>query len=413
MIRLLSAAYQRIRRAHLARHEQMNALQEEFYRNGAAELNRHPGGRINKRKIPRPPAKWVVAGIAILYSTMLVNYALAHWIMSYVYDHWFPEAVSSVGRQLLTVVVMLFIFGLMMTAIRMIFDPGRKQIYLFIAWIDAMRRISKGDFSVTLDADPRHLGQLGVLVRSFNEMATELGQMEQMRQEFISNVSHEFQSPLTSIGGFARALQNEELTPETRRHYLRIIESESARLSKLSDNLLKLTSLESNHHPFEARSYRLDRQIRRVILGCEPQWQAKRLELDVDLDELSIVADEDLLNQVWSNLVHNAIKFTPEGGTMCIRLSERDNRIEATVTDTGIGVSEADLPHLFERFFKADKARSRSAGGSGLGLSIVKKIVELHHGTVAARSRIGEGTTFCVALPAVYRAEAAEQPQHP
>ncbi len=412
MIRFLSAAYQRMRRAHLARHEQLHALQEDFYRKGAEELSRNPNRR-NKHKAPRPPAKWVVTGIVILYSTMLVNYALAHWIMSYVYDHWFPEAGSSVGRQLLTVVIMLFIFGLMMTAIRMIFDPGRKQIYLFIAWIDAMRRMSKGDFSVTLDADPRHLGQMGVLVRSFNEMATELGQMERMRQEFISNVSHEFQSPLTSIGGFARALQNEELTPDTRRHYLWIIESESARLSKLSDNLLKLTSLESNHHPFEARSYRLDRQIRRVILGCEPQWQAKRLELDVDLDELSIVADEDLLNQVWSNLVHNAIKFTPEGGTICVRLIERDNRIEATVTDTGVGVSEKDLPHLFERFFKADKARSRSAGGSGLGLSIVKKIVELHHGSVTASSRSGEGTTFRVALPAVSRAEEAQEPLRP
>lgn len=410
MIRLLSSAYQRMRRAHLARHEQLHALQEEFYRNGAAELNRHPD-RINKRKIPRPPAKWVVAGIAILYSTMLVNYALAHWIMSFAYDRWFPEAGSSVWRQLLTVVVMLFIFGLMMTAIRMIFDPGRKQIYLFIAWIDAMRRMSKGDFSVTLDADPRHLGQLGILVRSFNEMASELGQMERMRQEFISNVSHEFQSPLTSIGGFARALQNEELTPETRRHYLWIIESESARLSKLSDNLLKLTSLESSHHPFESKSYRLDRQIRRVILGCEPQWQAKRLEMDVDLDELTIVADEDLLNQVWSNLVHNAIKFTPEGGTIHVRLCGTEQRVEATVTDTGIGVSEADLPHLFERFFKADKARSRSAGGSGLGLSIVKKIVELHRGSVTACSRIGEGTAFTVTLPAVCRAEDADRPQ--
>jgi len=287
----------------------------------------------------------------------------------------------------------------MMTAIRMIFDPGRRQIYLFIAWIDAMRRMSKGDFSVTLDADPRHLGQLGVLVRSFNEMASELGQMERMRQEFISNVSHEFQSPLTSIGGFARALRNEELTADTRRHYLQIIESESMRLSKLSDNLLKLTSLESNHHPFEAKSYRLDRQIRRVILGCEPQWLAKRLELDVDLDELAIVADEDLLNQVWSNLAHNAIKFTPEGGTISVRLSGSEQHVEVTVTDTGIGVSEADLHHLFERFFKADKARSRSAGGSGLGLSIVKKIVELHHGTVTASSRVGEGTSFRVELP--------------
>lgn len=412
MIRRLSASFRRMRRAHVARYEQLNALQEEFYRGGAAEPNRRSSDRANRKSF-RPPVKWVVVGIAILYSTMLVNYALAHWIMSFVYRTWFPNTGLSLGRQLLTVLAMLLIFGLILTVFRLIFDPGRQQIRLFMNWIDAMRRIAKGDFSVTLDAESRHLGQLGILVRSFNEMATELGQMERMRQEFISNVSHEFQSPLTSIGGFARALQHEELSPETRRHYLRIIESESARLSKLSDNLLKLTSLESNHHPFEAKPYRLDRQIRRVILGCEPQWQAKRLEWDVELEERTVVADEDLLNQVWSNLVHNAIKFTPEGGTIRVRLTGTEQHVEATVADTGIGVSEADLPHLFERFFKADKARSRSAGGSGLGLSIVKKIVELHHGTVSASSRVGEGTEIRIALPAAYRAEEAERPQHP
>ncbi|WP_276356850.1 HAMP domain-containing sensor histidine kinase [Cohnella caldifontis] len=382
----------RWRQRHLQRHEELLASQEAYFLRRIQD----PNGKVEK---PRTPWRWFVAGAVFIHVSMIVVYLLANWIMAIICRTWFPDMGYPIGRQILTAFLMVNLFGGVMMLIRLVFDPGRQQIKMFISWIHAMRRISKGDYDVKLDADPRRLGQMGVLVKNFNEMVSNLSQMERMRQEFISNVSHEFQSPLTSIGGFARALRSEGLTPETRQHYLRIIEFECARLSKLSDNLLKLTSLESNRHPFEPQSFRLDRQIRRVILSCEPQWQAKKLEFDVDLAETVIAADPDLLNQVWTNLIHNAVKFTPEGGTIGVRLSECGDFLEAEISDTGIGVSEEDLPHLFERFFKADKARSRSAGGSGLGLSIVKKIVEMHGGEVTAHSRPGEGMTFRVRLP--------------
>jgi two-component system phosphate regulon sensor histidine kinase PhoR len=140
-----------------------------------------------------------------------------------------------------------------------------------------------------------------------------------------SNVSHEIQSPLTSISGFSRALQNEGLSTEERNHYLVIIETESKRLSKLSDNLLKLTSLESKQHPFDPKAYRLDKQLRKVVLACEPQWVEKGIEMDIDLGEVEIVADEDMMNQVWVNLIHNGIKFTPIGGTIRIELQQQGN----------------------------------------------------------------------------------------
>ena len=167
-------------------------------------------------------------------------------------------------------------------------------------------------------------------------------------------------------------------------HYLGIIEKESARLSKLSENLLKLTSLESDHHPFERRRYRLDKQLRSLILACEPQWHDKGIDMDVSLEDVSIEADEDLLSQVWLNLLHNSIKFTPAGGTIGVRLKR--NGQEA---------------HIFERFYKADRSRDRSTGGSGLGLAIVKRIVEMHTGSVAVQSAPGTGTTFTVRLPAL------------
>lgn len=397
--------FRRFRKAHLERHVEMIAEQEAYYEE---ILQKHAigsqGSMIDKHtkfKLPRPPIKWVIIGLTGLYAIMLVNFLLAQWIISFIYEEWFPAYNDTLGRQLLTVVLMLFIFGLIITLVRLVFDPGRHQINMFIIWLAAMRRMSKGDFDVELKFDPRHVGSSGILVKGFNHMASSLRQMENMRQEFISNVSHEFRSPLTSISGFARALQNNDLPQETRKHYLDIIELESVRLSRLSDNLLKLTSLESKVHPFEPGSYRLDRQIRRIVLSCEPLWQEKNIDIDIDLPAIPITADEELLDQVWINLLNNSIKFTPAGGTISIRVATTESGYRIEIADNGIGIPEKHIPHLFERFYKADTARSRTGGGtgSGLGLSIVRKIVDMHEGTVYAGNRAGGGAVFTVHLP--------------
>ncbi|MCS7459564.1 ATP-binding protein [Paenibacillus doosanensis] len=300
------------------------------------------------------------------------------------------------GKQLVTVVVHLLIFFLLLLCTT---PMRKKQMHMFRRMIALIRRIGKGDFSVTFDITKDRHGPWGELAESLNHMTLELNQMEQMRQEFISNVSHEIQSPLTSIGGFARALHNDNLSAEERRHYLDIIETESRRLSKLSDNLLKLTSLESRHHPFDPKPFRLDKQLRRLVLACEPQWLDKGIEMDVSLDEITIVADEDMMSQVWVNLLGNSIKFTPAGGTIGVQAGQEGPNAVIRISDTGIGISEEEQEHVFERFYKADKSRSRAAGGSGLGLSIVKNIVERHHGSIRVQSRLGEGTCFIVTLP--------------
>jgi two-component system, OmpR family, phosphate regulon sensor histidine kinase PhoR len=403
MKRKKPSRFTRFRERQKTRGEQLLAYQEEFYRKRLDNPQ-----DIDSAKFPHTPRKWVIFGILFFWSSMIFCFFLAYGIMSLIDWLWFPQLGYSIGRQFLTVMLMILLFGCGIMLVRLIFDPGRQQINSFMLLMDAMRRMAKGEFNITLDTNPQHMGQFGVLVKSFNEMAMELSQMETMRQEFISNVSHEFQSPLTSIGGFARALQSDDLSPDMRRHYLQIIEMEITRLSKLSDNLLKLTSLESNHHPFEPKVYRLDRQLRRIILSCEPQWQDKRLEMDIEMDEITITADEELLNQVWINLLHNAVKFTPEGGTVRVRLTIDDDRIRTDVSDTGIGVPAHELPHLFERFYKADKARNRAGGGSGLGLSIVHKIVEMHGGDITVSSHPGEGTAFVVTLPTVTSDQSAQ-----
>ncbi|WP_334072852.1 MULTISPECIES: HAMP domain-containing sensor histidine kinase [Paenibacillus] len=302
--------------------------------------------------------------------------------------------------QLIDVILGVTLFIVFLSILAMYFR--HKELALLAAIIDAMRRISKGDFSVKLEF-PTRQSEFQKIVESINEMAGELNRMETMRQDFISNVSHEIQSPLTSIQGFTAALRNSALTADKKDHYLDIIERESRRLSQMSENLLKLSSLESDRSDFETTRFRMDRQWRTVVLASEPQWLAKELQVDLELEAVEVEGVEDLLGQVWVNLLHNSIKFTPDGGRISISLARaNDGAAEIIVSDTGIGICEKDLPHLFERFYKADRSRNRSDGGSGLGLSIVKRIVDIHSGDVSVRSVPGQGTSFMVTIPCTW-----------
>lgn len=260
----------------------------------------------------------------------------------------------------------------------------------------ATKQIVDGDYNIGLDVTRRD--EIGNLARHFAHMARSLERLDEMRQEFVANVSHEIQSPLTSIQGFVQAILDHEATPEEAERYLRIIEAESRRLSSLSKQLLTLAALDKEKNALKRSLFRLDEQIREVILVTEWQWTEKKLAMELDLPELLTSGDPQLLHQVWLNLITNAIKFSNPGDTIRIGISI-DRDIAVSVSDTGIGMPQSELPHIFERFYKADKARTRTRSGSGLGLSIVKKIVDLHQGTVDVQSELGKGTTFIVRLP--------------
>lgn len=337
-----------------------------------------------------------VGGFASALALLTSGLTAAYFATGFLFDRtgWRPHPlVIQIINTLLG--MCLIVAAVLITGIL----SGRTRSGPFAPIIEALQRIARGDFSARLAERHSRHGAVGELVQTVNDMAVKLDRMEKMRQEFISDVSHEIQSPLTSIRGFANALQQDNLSAEERRHYLEIIEAESVRLSKLSANLLKLTSLESDQVRFEPTTYRLDAQIRNLILACETQWAGKHLDMDVALAEAAISADEDLLSQVWTNLIHNSIKFTPEGGKVRVELQKRADRLEVSFSDTGIGISLEDQEHIFERFYKADRSRVRSAGGSGLGLAIAKKVVELHQGSIAVRSQPGTGSTFVVDLP--------------
>jgi signal transduction histidine kinase len=293
-----------------------------------------------------------------------------------------------------TVLLVVLFSGsvLILIASRFIVNPLKRLT-------QATRRLARGDFDVKVSIKQKD--ELGQLADSFNHMAEELKQLEHMRQNFVSNVSHEIQTPLTSIRGFSKALRQPDIDEANRNKYLEIIELESERLSRLSENLLKLASLESEHHPFHPITFDLDEQLRRIVVSHEPQWSEQHLELDLNLPKVKITADADQLNQVWVNLLGNAIKFTPAYGKIRISLEPLTDRVQVKIRDSGLGISEEDRERIFERFYKVDQARQRDTGSNGLGLAIVRKIVDLHHGTIEVQSELGKGAVFKITLPII------------
>jgi signal transduction histidine kinase len=337
--------------------------------------------------------------MSVVIIVMCGAYAAAHVLTAVIFSVT-GRPSETLGHVASGMVGVIIIFALMQ-AVHVISHGGalyhRHGELLWTETMDALDRISRGDFDVFIK--PEKFGPFSDFVDRINKMALELGSMEELRQEFISNVSHEIQSPLTSISGFAALLKNGSLTQEQRNHYIEIIETESRRLSSLSENLLKLSSLETGRDSFSFTEYRLDEQIENIALMLEPQWGKKDLSVEAELEKISLSGDSDLLSQVWINLLYNAIKFTQPGGKIMIALRQEGDDIRCDISDTGIGIAPESQPHVFERFYKADKARDRSLGGNGLGLSIVKKIVELHGGHIELDSAPGLGTTFRVYLP--------------
>ncbi|WP_135554697.1 sensor histidine kinase [Paenibacillus cymbidii] len=261
----------------------------------------------------------------------------------------------------------------------------------------ATRRLAAGDFNVKLNIKQKD--ELGKLARSFEDMTHELRQLEQMRRDFVSNVSHEVRSPLTSISGYAKALKQVDLPDAERNRYLDIIIAESDRVSSMSDSLLKLAMLEAQHEPLRPVTFRLDEQIRRVIVALQPTWSPRGIRFELELPNAIVTADQDQWNQIWTNLIGNSIKFSPDGGAIAVSIEPGITTVVVRIADRGIGISPEDRKRVFERFFKADRSHSRKYGGSGLGLAIVKQIVSLHQGEIQVESEPGCGTTFIVTLP--------------
>lgn len=273
-------------------------------------------------------------------------------------------------------------------ATKRVMDPLEKMI-------KATKEVAEGNFDVRLETQRKD--EIEDLAINFNYMVKQLGETEILQKDFIDNVSHEIKTPINSIQGFTKLLDDDNLSKEERKDYIGVITEESDRLLNLSTNILKLSKLQHQDKITKIEQIDISEQIIKTVSLLEPKWDEKNLDFSVDLKSVYFDGDEDLLFQVWTNLIDNAIKFSNQNGKISIKLEERNKRIIVKIKDNGIGMDKEELEKVYTRFYQVD--RSHSGEGSGLGLSIVKRIIELSNGNMEIESTKNVGTTITVELP--------------
>ena len=260
----------------------------------------------------------------------------------------------------------------------------------------ATERIMQGDFSVRVrpmhGAGMEGFNQIGIAI---NAMAKELSGTETLRTDFIANVSHELKTPLAVMGNYATMLQRPGITEEERCEYAKAISEATRKLAQLITNILKLNKLENQQIFPQPKEFDLGEQLCECLLGFEDAWEAKGLEIETDLeDDVRIRSDPELLSLVWNNLISNAVKFTPDGGTIGLSLKTEGSSVVVQVRDTGCGMKPEVGQHIFEKFYQGDT--SHATQGNGLGLALVKRVVDILNGEIGVQSVYGEGSTFTV-----------------
>lgn len=259
----------------------------------------------------------------------------------------------------------------------------------------ATKQIAKEDYDVTIEI--ARTDELGLLAKSFNKMAQDLKQQDETRKSFIRNISHDLQTPLQNINGYANLLKSKELTDENRLHYADIIEAETGRLSSLTKQLLLLNSLDELAYKRQQTAINISEQIERIVMKNQWLIEQKELAIWLQLDAAIFDGDETLLENLWENLIANAIKYNRQGGEINITVQSDSAVITIEISDTGIGIEQEHLPHIFKRFYRVDEARQTK--GTGLGLAIVQEIIHFYNGQITMNSKENAGTTIIIKLP--------------
>lgn len=299
--------------------------------------------------------------------------------------------------------ILLMFFASLLSSLVVSFIVMRRLLSPIYRLNQSMKEVADGNFTVRL-SETKNADEVKEMNRSFNRMVKELGNTEIFRNDFISNVSHEFKTPISAIEGYVTLLQDKGISEEEREIYTKSILRSTKRLSSLANNILQLSKLENQELHYEESNFSLDEQIRQIVLMYELQWTEKNIHLEIDMDTVYIRGNKSMMYQVWSNIFMNAVKFSEPGGTISIdaRVIYDDELGEAakvSFIDNGIGISKEQQKHIFEKFYQADE--SHTAEGNGLGLALSKQIVKMHNGRIDVQSRQGEGSEFTIFLPVV------------
>ncbi len=319
----------------------------------------------------------LVSGIISLLVSML-----AEWLYPPLKN--FPYSIQ--------VILLIFVFSLSLSCIlaSRFFRPIK-------ILRKGMEKVSDGDFDVTLESRSS-AKEFQELIAGFNMMVRELRSTEILQSDFVSNVSHEFKTPINAIEGYATLLQNTDNIDETENEYIEKILFNTRRLSSLVSNVLLLSKIENQSLSLHKATYDIGEQIREEIVALESSWSEKEIEFDVDIDDTDYCGYENLLHHIWSNLLSNAIKFSPHGGEIKISLKKSDQKIIFYVEDQGEGISEDAKKHIFDKFYQGDT--SHKSEGNGLGLALVKRILTVCNGDIFAENIENGGCRFTVNLSA-------------
>ena len=331
-------------------------------------------------------------GFLILFSTLLVSSTASIFMYYYV-----TKRTSNVFVVAISVLSVIILSALICTLIDiqrrkiMIEKPVDKILY-------ATHKIASGDFSIKIEHNHEYssFDEFDVIFDNINTMASELAKNELLKNDFISNVSHEIKTPLSVIQNYAKLLQNEKISAEKRSEYLNGLIIQTNKLSNLISNILKLNKLENQKIIPEIETFSLSELLEKSALSFESLIEKKQLQLKCDIDNITITSSPTLLEIVFNNLISNAIKFTGDGGKITISLKNENNYVAIKVKDTGCGISSETGKHIFDKFYQGDT--SHSSEGNGLGLALVKKVIDTLGGEISVESKLSKGTTFTIKL---------------
>ncbi len=319
--------------------------------------------------------------------------ALGLWLLNKAGIFVGVDGMLQIGQVILFMLLISLIIGVVI-----VFFSSRIPLKPINELINKMNRLAAGDFKTrlkfgnTISAHPA----AKELMTSFNTMAEELGNTELLRNDFINSFSHEFKTPIVSIMGLANLLEAGDLSEEQRVQYARAIREESVRLSSMASNILNLTQVENQTILTDVSRFNLSEQVRSAVLLLEEKWTGKEVDLRLGFEEYMIEANEEMLMQVWINLMDNAVKFVPRKGIVALKITDMGHDLRVEVSNTGNDIPPEKQDKIFNKFYQADE--SHAAQGNGIGLAIVKRIVELHRGSVSVNSADGV-TVFSVLLP--------------
>ena len=338
-------------------------------------------GLLKKRSLRVRLTLLVMVELLITVALASAFSDLLHWIFGDGYDP--PRFLE------LCLIGLMVGGGLTQFMGRVFFEPINKLG-------DAMNRVAEGDFSVSLE-EKNSSPEIANIYDKFNLMVKELNATEVLQTDFVSNVSHEFKTPINAIEGYATLLQDGEgLSPDEQEQYVDKILFNTQRLSSLVGNILLLSRIDNQAIPHKGAPFRLDEQIRQAVVLLEPELVKKDIEFDVEMEDITIEGNENLLFHVWNNLIGNAIKFDPPNGLINIKLHKSGGKAVLQIEDSGPGISEEGLKHIFDKFYQEDSSHKQE--GNGLGLALAGRIVSLHGGSISAVNLPGGGCRFTVEL---------------